>query len=262
VNPIRNLIHVSANVAMYGFPYREDAARQIFSRIRASAVGFQELTEQIYQTAFKRSYFRMIWGDEVNRAYNAIAYDPDRLRREESGTVWLSPDGKKAKAWDAIAERSAAWVIFTDLMHARRFLLVNTHLDNVGATSRTESVKLLLSFIDETRCNDVIFAGDFNMSVARDHPHWPAEKKAPYGMILRAGFVDAWTAREGIERKRVRTFHHFEGEECGEDKYGTYDSDYTMIRGELIVHGSNLIKESWGGVQYSDHWWLINWLGW
>jgi endonuclease/exonuclease/phosphatase family metal-dependent hydrolase len=257
------LITLSANVAgpiQYGFPFRKKVARRVFETIDAHLIGFQEFTEECREVFGGHGHEFEI-GEAANGVYNAIAYDPKRLELMKAGTLWLTPDGTPGKAWDAMAERTAHWAIFVDKHTQQPFVFINTQLDNAGYKARAESVRLILNLIASgfDKRNQIILSGDFNMSVGRPHHHWPPSSQEPYEKILAAGFVDAWMYPQPY-RKRQRTFHHFQGEGCGEDRYGTFNPDHVFVL-NAHVHNCMIIRDSYGGVMPSDHYWLLTHIG-
>jgi endonuclease/exonuclease/phosphatase family metal-dependent hydrolase len=257
------LITLSANVAgptKYGFPFRKKVARRVFETIDAHLIGFQEFTEECREV-FNCHEHEFIMGDAANAVYNAIAYDKRRLQLLKSETLWLSPNGKHGKAWDAMAERTAHWAIFMDKNTETPLVFINTQLDNAGYQARAEGTRLILNLIESMfdKRAAIIFSGDFNMSVGRPHHNWPPSSQEPYEAVLAAGFIDAWIYPQPY-RGRQRTFHHFQGEGCGEDPYGTFNPDHVFVL-NAHVHNCMLIRDSYGGVMPSDHYWLLTHVG-
>lgn len=80
-----------------------------------------------------------------------------------TGGFWLSPTPDVASVgWDADLPRVCAWARFSD------FVVVATHLDHIGATSRAESGRQIKRWL-ATQAPDAIVMGDFNAV-----PHGPA----------------------------------------------------------------------------------------
>lgn len=248
------------NVGGYGFWRRERVAREAFRFFPAKLIGFQELTESARIT-FERTGYEFFMGEpttaEDHQFHTAIAYDTCAYTRIDTGTIWLTKNGKRGIGWDGIAERTATWVLLRTRA-GTELLFINTQFDNVGTEARHESMKRLLQHAqDFSRVPHQIIQGDLNMSVGRSHPKWPAEKKRPYHLALENGFIDAYTAAKP-ERVRARTFHHFQGDGCGEDEWGTYDPDYVFTKGLNIVNCVFQYPTVPGSCTYaSDHAWGV-----
>lgn len=95
-------------------------------------------------------------------------YRKSRMECLEWGTFWLSatPD-RPSMGWDGAYERTATWGLMKDLKTGRRFFYVNTHLDHVGQTARSEGLKLISDRIKDMNKEDlpVVLTGDFNCTV-------------------------------------------------------------------------------------------------
>lgn len=97
--------------------------------------------------------------------FSPIFYRKDRFSVLESGTFWLSqtPD-QPSVGWDAGLPRIVTWAKFQENLTKRTFLVMNTHMDNRGKTSKTESVRLLSERAKQYGENlPIILTGDFNM---------------------------------------------------------------------------------------------------
>ncbi|KAL5373037.1 hypothetical protein DPSP01_012999 [Paraphaeosphaeria sporulosa] len=70
-------------------------------------------------------------------------------------TVWLSqtPDKPGSKGWDAASIRIVTVGTFVHQASKQKVVGMCTHLDDQGATSRTESAKLILKVANETTHN-------------------------------------------------------------------------------------------------------------
>jgi endonuclease/exonuclease/phosphatase family metal-dependent hydrolase len=252
------LVVGSINVAGYGIiPRREAVTREAFRLFPASLIGFQELADESMHL-FRQHNHTFIKGEQAGNFYNSIAYDPNLYEVVESGTIWLSEDGRPVKSWDAISVRNATWA-FLRTKQGSDLLFVNTQFDNVSAQARHESMRIVLSFLEQYESVPLhIFSGDFNMSInVDDEAHWPKEKKQPYYMALEAGYADAYVEAEP-KRPRERTFHSFQGPyTCGDDPYGLVDPDIVFVRGFEKVLNCMTDRFTAGGTFASDHLWLV-----
>lgn len=98
----------------------------------------------------------------------AVFYLRERFDLLASGTFWLSetPD-RVSRGWDAACNRTVTWVELRDKASGKSFFYFNTHLDHQGRQAREESVKLIVSKIQEIAGPRavVILGGDLNASV-------------------------------------------------------------------------------------------------
>lgn len=94
-----------------------------------------------------------------------VAFDRTLFDLKSSGTFWLSPTpGVPSKGWDAAYSRVATWAHLIRRSDGRRFLAVNTHLDNEGQKARLEGARQITRWISANRApgEAVIVTGDFN----------------------------------------------------------------------------------------------------
>lgn len=100
-----------------------------------------------------------------------IFYDQSQVTLEENGTFWLNEDGTVGeKGWDAGYVRIASWARFSLRGKPyKKFIVLNTHLDNTGAESRKQSIIKIKNKLKEINPNGlpVVLLGDFNI-VATD----------------------------------------------------------------------------------------------
>jgi endonuclease/exonuclease/phosphatase family metal-dependent hydrolase len=94
-----------------------------------------------------------------------VAFDRTIFQLRSSGTFWLSlTPNKPSKGWDAAYSRTATWAHLVRRIDGKRFLAVNTHLDNEGQIARLESARQILRWISANKAanESVIVTGDFN----------------------------------------------------------------------------------------------------
>ena len=104
--------------------------------------------------------------DDGNKAgeFSPIFYDTTRFGLLDKGWFWLSETPEKpGLGWDAKYNRICTWAKLQD-NNGTRFLVFNTHLDNLGRVARTESTKLIIQKIKDMNTDNlsVILMGDFN----------------------------------------------------------------------------------------------------
>jgi endonuclease/exonuclease/phosphatase family metal-dependent hydrolase len=94
-----------------------------------------------------------------------VAFDRDMFTLRSSGTFWLSPTPTvPSKGWDAAYSRVASWAHLVRKSDGRRFLALNTHLDNEGKQARLEGARQIARWIAANRAPGelVVMTGDFN----------------------------------------------------------------------------------------------------
>lgn len=104
--------------------------------------------------------------------YSPIIYPRQIFRLLHNQTVWLSPTpSRPSKGWDAASVRILNVSLFQHRTTRRKVIIANTHLDDQGAVSRRESIKLILATLtqlynqwsqDGQEEIGMFLAGDFN----------------------------------------------------------------------------------------------------
>ncbi len=157
-----------------GWPYRRDAVVRMIREERPAAIGLQEalIDQLLFLDSCLPEYRRIGVGrDDGEEAgeFMAIYYDTSQLGLDFSQTLWLSetPD-VPSLGWDAACRRTATVAYFFDKKTHVNFYYINTHLDHVGKTARTESVKLISSLFTPSMSALVapaIVGGDMNTTI-------------------------------------------------------------------------------------------------
>ncbi|KAI9737650.1 MAG: hypothetical protein M1818_005654 [Claussenomyces sp. TS43310] len=103
--------------------------------------------------------------------YSPIFYRASIWSLVDWSTVWLSetPD-RPSRGWDAASTRIMTIAEFKHRETHQTVVIMNTHLDDQGASARAESARLILRYVgkleqgdeDSIRPRPVILAGDFN----------------------------------------------------------------------------------------------------
>ncbi|KAL2059886.1 hypothetical protein VTL71DRAFT_10041 [Oculimacula yallundae] len=100
--------------------------------------------------------------------YSPILYSTTQFRVLYSETKWLSPTPDVVSfGWGAGSRRVVTIGVFEDLGSGKRFLVANTHLDNVSVQARREGIKVVVARIEAVRALygnalAVVLTGDFN----------------------------------------------------------------------------------------------------
>ena len=157
-----------------GWPYRRDAVVRMIREERPAAIGLQEalIDQLLFLDSCLPEYRRIGVGrDDGEEAgeFMAIYYDTSQWGLDFSQTLWLSetPD-VPSLGWDAACRRTATVAYFFDKKTHVNFYYINTHLDHVGKTARTESVKLISSLFTPSMSALVapaIVGGDMNTTI-------------------------------------------------------------------------------------------------
>ncbi len=253
-----------------GLPWLRPVAKRVFADTDAQLFGLQELTE-VALKAFQevRSdllYYTGMMPNDTDLFVNAIAYFGDRFTKGDHGTFWLSDDKSYIVDLDGVRPRGVSYVVFYDNLFDRKFLMVNTQLDNKGVKARIHGVELILKLINDMTAKyekvapdmPVIFTADANVSV--DSPlaeRWGTdEMQKPYQMFMDAGFTDCWKATHPRRNHdRPMTYHNFQGLDYTMDEFGTWDTDMILVRG-FKPWNCNVIRDSYGSTYPSDHFWV------
>ncbi|CZT07304.1 related to endonuclease/exonuclease/phosphatase family protein [Rhynchosporium graminicola] len=100
--------------------------------------------------------------------YSPIFYRPEIWKLKSWDTRWMSPTPEvPSKGWDAGSIRIVTIGTFIHVETKQELIILNTHLDNEGSRSRSESVKIILRIVQMLHNNKrfpaaVLLAGDFN----------------------------------------------------------------------------------------------------
>jgi endonuclease/exonuclease/phosphatase family metal-dependent hydrolase len=203
-------------------------------------------------------------GDTVERpTFNALGWRRRRWRLHGSGGWHLNEEQRPwVRGWDAAYIRTATWAHLEERASGRGVLVVNTHLDHLGATSRLESMDLMLRLIDEQNVQDlpVVLAGDFN-SNGRLTPvgesHDSAFSDGVMSRALTAGYVDAFTVSGAADDEVGFTYHAYEGFDYQSAQHsGSGRLDWILTRG-LAPAAYQRITRAAPPVYPSDHWPIV-----
>ena len=116
------------------------------------------------ERAFPDYVFLGLPREEGGEAAN-LAFDRKTFRLTSSGTYWLSQTPNvPSKGWDAAYSRVATWAHLVRKSDGKKFLALNTHLDNEGKTARLESARQITRWLAANRTSGeaIVMTGDFN----------------------------------------------------------------------------------------------------
>ena len=136
---------------------------------KSDIVGLQEVKDnQLQDLATRLTDYGFVGQarDDGKRQgeYNPIFYKKNRFNLLRSGTFWLSPNSEEPSlGWDAAYKRIATWAILQDKATMKSVVVVNTHLDHVGALSRVNGASLIKERVSRmTNELPIILMGDLN----------------------------------------------------------------------------------------------------
>jgi endonuclease/exonuclease/phosphatase family metal-dependent hydrolase len=94
-----------------------------------------------------------------------LAFDHTIFKLRKTGTFWLSPTPNvPSKGWDSAYSRVATWAHLIRRSDGKKFLALNTHLDNEGQQARLEGARQIVRFLAANRTpgEAVLMTGDMN----------------------------------------------------------------------------------------------------
>ena len=138
--------------------------------MRPSILGLQEVVagqKADLERAMPEYTFLGVARDDGKSAgeFSNLAVDRSVFQVRSSGTFWLSPTPNvPSKGWDAAYRRIATWAHLSRNSDGKRFLALNTHLDNEGQTARLESARQIVRWLAANRKpgERVLVTGDLN----------------------------------------------------------------------------------------------------
>jgi len=230
--------------------YRKD---EVVSQIKfydVDILGIQEgLIDQVndLKSAISSHQFVGVARDDGKERgeFSGLFINTEKLKILNSGTFWLSltPDIPGSKSWDAAITRICTWAFLKDKNGKHKFYIFNTHLDHMGKISRVESVKLILSKMDELAAGyPVILTGDMNSS-DEDDPVKTINARQNKIHLFNSAEVSA----EG-HYGPSGTFNNFESHEVNQQPI-----DFIFVTESFNVLKHATISESWNGHFSSDH---------
>ena len=170
-----------------------------------------------------------------------IFFKKNKFELLDKGTFWLSENPNKvgSKGWDADQPRIATWILLKEAKTSKRFIVVNTHFDNIGKVAKVNSADLLVRWV-ESQSLPVILTGDFNES----------PQSVSYDVIVGDnGIKDSYIIakkRKGVDY----SFHNFNKIPVEQRR----KIDYVFVKGVKKVKQVHIPREkALNGVFLSDH---------
>lgn len=164
-----NIRYDNPDDGLNNWKFRKESAIKLIRFQEVDVLGAQEvLSNQLKDMSTQLQEYVAIGvgredGEEKGE-YSPILYKKDKFILLKSGYFWLSETPEKpSKGWDAACERIATWAQLKDKATGKKFFVLNTHFDHIGAVAREESVKLIQrKTVELSEGLSQIVMGDFN----------------------------------------------------------------------------------------------------
>lgn len=177
--------------------------------------------------------------------FSGLFINSKQFKILDSGTFWLSqqPAVPGSIGWDAAITRVCTWALLQDNEKKHKCYIFNTHLDHMGRLARVESIKLILSRIDEiARGFPVVLMGDMNSS-QNDDPIKTITNRTNKIPLFNSSEISV-NGHYGP----TGTFNGFTSHELSNDPI-----DFIFVSENIEVLKHATISESWMGRFSSDH---------
>lgn len=166
----------------------------------------------------------------------------------ESGFFWLSltPD-KPSIHPESEYSRICLWTILENA-DGNKFLLINTHLDNVSETARYEGMKIIIDYLlEKIICYPTIMMGDFNAK-PNERIHYYLERLfvnikehsqeghiGPKGSYQNFDYTMTWDELEEIDYIYTKRFFTKKTSCLTDSCDGRFPSDHFPLEAELLI---------------------------
>jgi endonuclease/exonuclease/phosphatase family metal-dependent hydrolase len=192
---------------------------------------------------------------EMSGEYMGVLYRTSRLTRIDGGHFWLSttPEVPGTVFAGSGSNRMATWVVLRDALTSRGLFFLNTHWDNVSASSRELSGALIHERL-ETLAGSLprIVTGDFNEgSDASGVKALLSAASTPDRTLL-----DAYREAHPEVRPDEATFHDFTGGTAG------VPIDFVLHSAPFTAVDAAIVRTSFQGAYPSDHFPVTSVLAW
>ena len=220
--------------------YRADLIVDDIENEKPGIIGFQEATKwhYAYLCDTLTGYDSVItYRDEAfNSEGCPIFYNTELYTLVDKGSFWLSETPEvMSKSWGAQYNRICSYVILTDKLSGKAFVVFNTHLSHVSDEARINGINVVLQKIAEFGSLPAVIMGDLN-----------AEEGSETYKSVTENFLDARYAAENTVDS-----HTYQGWGNSE-KYKRID--YFMIsKTGFTAESYNVLSGLHDGAYSSDH---------
>ena len=147
--------------------YRADLIVKDIESQSPGIIGFQEATRWQYQYMVDvLPGFDSVITYRDNSPLSEgcpIFYDTSRYTLVDKGSFWLSETPEvMSKDWGSACYRVCGYVILTDKVSGKDFVVFNTHLDHVSDEARIKGIAVVLDKIAQFGGLPAVIMGDFN----------------------------------------------------------------------------------------------------
>ena len=245
-----NVQGISMHDGQNAWPFRKELCFKVIREENPDIICFQELQQYDDMVSAFPDFATFETMDTPIDGFpmNSIFYRKERYSRISAGAFWLSeqPHIPGSKSWDSNCIRLVNWVRLREQFRNMDFLVVNTHLDHLGATARIKQAELIIEFCAAyPETYPKILTGDMNCGLGSE----------PISLFLQDGWRDTYSVIHG-DNSRIRTFHRFQGESYIPPS-GEEDSiDWIFTQGEISVKDAEVITHSEEERFPSDHYFV------
>ena len=227
---------------------RKEGVFEMLRATRPMTFGVQEMDEQqlneILESMTEYAVVRGEWSGVINSgAYNSIFYLKDSLDVERSATFWLSETPDEMSAVPGCTNyRIATWGVFRKKKSGKRFIHLNTHLEN-GSQIKHDNIRYQEMVALSTRMGEInteslpwVMTADWNT----------AESDQIFNILIEEH--GALSARATAKRSdNSRTFNNY-------GTTATAQYDHIFYGGFAAASVFKTVTERWGGLAFiSDH---------
>ncbi len=226
--------------------FRKEKVVDLIKKYNPAIMGLQEARpSQLEYIKNELGNYSILGGGSVAGEFTVILFNPDILELVQGSnkSIWLSETPNvRSIGWDALHVRILIYATFREKTSGKEFLFLNTHLDHLGAVSRDESARLIVSTI-QSNANDkpVILLGDFNST----------QNHTPYS-ILTAPQADLKNARIVSQSPHKGPLTRSAGFSVANHS-SQPPIDFIFVNSKIKVLTHAFITDSHNGFYPSDH---------
>jgi endonuclease/exonuclease/phosphatase family metal-dependent hydrolase len=193
---------------------------------------------------------------ETAGEYAGIFYRAVRFSERNQGTFWLSTTPEvPGTVFDGSGSiRIATWVALVDNLTGNPFIVLNTHFDNVSASSRERSAALIRQRLETLTGGMVpaIVTGDFNAG-PNDTPLAIMKSASP---STATQMFDGYRVANPTVSPQEATYHDFTGRTWGQR------IDFVLHTDAWRTDAAEVVRTAFDGRYPSDHYPVTGVLSW
>ncbi len=232
------------------WPYRKTFVSDIIKKYEPDTIGLQEAHigwMKYLESALDGYCYAGVGRDDgkIGGEFTPVFYNSKNVELLKQDTFWLSETPEKpSKGWDAPKwNRICTYAVLKDKKTNKKFVHMNTHLDNDGIEARKKGAELIVKKSDELFPDlPIILTGDFN-----DNPESEA-----YKTIISGRFEDARISSGSSDN--TKTYHGFDL--INEDEKQLID--FIFVKNSAKAVSYKCITDEIEGRRPSDHYPVIS----